>query len=41
MSKKMKEWADDIRKSDERCEYFRKLSEDLSRRKAEVEERLQ
>lgn len=37
----MQGWADDIRKSDDRCEYFRNQCEGLKKRKQEVEDRLQ
>jgi hypothetical protein len=36
----MQEWADDIRKSDERCEFFRHQCDDIKKRKKDVEQRL-
>ena len=36
-----KQWAEEISKADERCEYFRHESEALKKRKVELEERLQ
>jgi hypothetical protein len=36
----MQEWADDIRKSDERCEFFRHQCDDIKKSKKDVEQRL-
>lgn len=39
MNTRMKEWADEVRKADDRCEFFRKANEDLQRKKNDIENR--
>jgi hypothetical protein len=38
LGKKQQEWADDVRKADERCEYFRDQMEVMTKRKQEIEQ---
>lgn len=41
LDRRNREWAEEMAKSDERCNYFRQETEVLRKRKVELEERLQ
>jgi len=40
LQKRMQEWAEDIRRADERCEQFKTHNHQMQKRKSELEERI-